>query len=59
VTLVEWGDAVLAALPADFLEVRIELGEGDDDRRITFRTVGRSWAARWEHLRARTESWTC
>ncbi|HEX9259337.1 MAG TPA: tRNA (adenosine(37)-N6)-threonylcarbamoyltransferase complex ATPase subunit type 1 TsaE [Acidimicrobiales bacterium] len=59
VTLVEWGDAVLAALPADFLEVRIELGEGDDDRRITLRMVGPSWAARWERLRAATEAWAC
>ena len=33
VMLVEWGDAIVAALPADHLDVRITFGDGDDDRR--------------------------
>ena len=34
VTLIEWGDLILPALPTDLLEVRITLGEADDDRRL-------------------------
>lgn len=46
VTLIEWGDTIRPALPADFLEVRFALGEGDDDRRITFAAVGPGWTDR-------------
>jgi tRNA threonylcarbamoyladenosine biosynthesis protein TsaE len=46
VMLVEWGDAVLPALPDHYLEVRITFGDGDDDRRLELRGVGGSWPAR-------------
>ncbi len=46
VTLIEWGDAILPALPPDYLEVRLELGESDDDRVIEVSLIGRAWAAR-------------
>jgi len=46
VVLVEWGDAIAPAVPADYLEVRITLGEGDDDRVLELRAVGPSWSAR-------------
>jgi tRNA threonylcarbamoyladenosine biosynthesis protein TsaE len=46
VVLIEWGDAILPMLPNDYLEVRLTFGAGDDDRRISLRTVGRSWALR-------------
>ncbi len=46
VVLVEWGDAIAPAVPADYLEVRITLGDGDDDRRLELRSVGPSWSAR-------------
>lgn len=46
VTLIEWGESILSALPADYLEVRLELGEGDDDRRLTFRPIGARWSTR-------------
>jgi tRNA threonylcarbamoyladenosine biosynthesis protein TsaE len=46
VMLVEWGDAILPALPPDYLEVRITFGEGDDDRRIELTPVGAGWSAR-------------
>jgi tRNA threonylcarbamoyladenosine biosynthesis protein TsaE len=59
VVVIEWGDRVLAALPADYLEVRLELGEGDDDRWVTLRAVGPSWPARWEAVRAAVEAWAC
>jgi tRNA threonylcarbamoyladenosine biosynthesis protein TsaE len=46
VTLIEWGDAIAPVLPADYLEVRLEFGDGDDDRRITLRSVGSRWSSR-------------
>jgi tRNA threonylcarbamoyladenosine biosynthesis protein TsaE len=46
VVLIEWGDAILPALPTDYLEVRLTFGEGDDDRRLVLRRVGPSWGAR-------------
>ena len=59
VTVIEWGDAVAAALPADYLEIELRFGEGDDDRRLRCRPVGARWAARWERLRAAVEAWRC
>ncbi len=57
VALVEWGDVVAASLPADFLEVRLEFGTGDDDRRFRLRPVGPSWSSRLGPLRAALERW--
>jgi tRNA threonylcarbamoyladenosine biosynthesis protein TsaE len=57
VTLIEWGDAILPALPPDFLELRIALGEGDDDREITLRIVGDRWAARRRALGTALAPW--
>lgn len=51
VTLIEWGDMILPALPADRLDVRITFGEGDDDRCLEFTTVGARWGERLERLR--------
>lgn len=57
VMLVEWGDAILAALPADYLEVRITFGEGDDDRHFEIRSVGVRWAARHRALAEALAPW--
>ncbi len=69
VTLVEWGDAVAPALPADFLEVRLEVpqdaGEGaggatasrPDDRLLTIRSVGPGWPPRIDALRQAMAPW--
>ena len=46
VVLVEWGDAIAPAVPADYLEILLQLGDGDDDRRLELRPVGPSWSAR-------------
>ncbi|MFN8026403.1 MAG: tRNA (adenosine(37)-N6)-threonylcarbamoyltransferase complex ATPase subunit type 1 TsaE [Acidimicrobiia bacterium] len=46
VTVVEWGDKVSAALPGDRLDIRIEFGDGDDDRVFTVDCSGASWVAR-------------
>ena len=58
VTLVEWGDAVTPALPADFLEVRLEAGEAPDDRLLTIRSVGPGWPPRAARLRQALAPWT-
>jgi tRNA threonylcarbamoyladenosine biosynthesis protein TsaE len=46
VTLIEWGDAIIPALPGEYLEVRFEYGEDDDERVVGVRPVGRRWLAR-------------
>ena len=57
VTLIEWGDVIEPALASDKLEVRIELGDGDDDRRITLTPVGNRWVARTRALAAAIAPW--
>lgn len=46
VTVIEWGDVVIPALPADFLEVRLAYGFDDDERLFSFHSVGTRWSAR-------------
>lgn len=48
VVLIEWGDAIMPMLPADYLEIRFTFGEGDDDRQIELNVVGDNWGARSE-----------
>ncbi len=57
VTLVEWGDNILPALPAAHLEVRITLGEGDDDRMLELNPAGSSWQARSRSLAESLDEW--
>jgi tRNA threonylcarbamoyladenosine biosynthesis protein TsaE len=57
VTLIEWGDTIVPALPADFLEVRLSYGDEDDARRITVRPVGSPWTARVRALTAALAPW--
>ena len=49
VTLVEWGDVAAPALPPDFLEVRLEWGDGEDD--------GPGWASRQRAVVAALDRW--
>jgi tRNA threonylcarbamoyladenosine biosynthesis protein TsaE len=56
VTLIEWGDVVLSALPADYLEVRLQIVD-DDVRDLMLRTVGPSWSARAAAVAATVEKW--
>lgn len=58
VVLVEWGDAILSVLPNELLEIRLTFGEGDDERRIEVRGVGRSWVERGDVLARALEPWT-
>lgn len=57
VIVVEWGDVIAPALPRDYLEVRLTFGDGDDDRILTFRTVGARWADRERRLAELTAPW--
>ncbi|HVM04943.1 MAG TPA: tRNA (adenosine(37)-N6)-threonylcarbamoyltransferase complex ATPase subunit type 1 TsaE [Acidimicrobiales bacterium] len=58
VALVEWGDVIAPVLPADYLEIRLEFGEGDDDRHISARVVGPAWAPRAGALRGALDRWS-
>ncbi len=57
VTVIEWGDVVASALPADFLEVRMSPGDDDDERLLSFRWVGSNWPNRAVALRRVLASW--
>ncbi|MEQ8842428.1 MAG: tRNA (adenosine(37)-N6)-threonylcarbamoyltransferase complex ATPase subunit type 1 TsaE [Acidimicrobiales bacterium] len=57
VTLIEWGDVILPALPADRLDVRILFGDDDDARRLEFTAVGERWTARLDLLRTAAGEW--
>ena len=63
VVLIEWGDAVVPVLPADYLEIRIAFGALDDDpasgdvRTWQLRPVGARWEARADGLRATLAAW--
>ncbi len=59
-TLIEWGDNIRPVLPADYLELRIELPDvsdaadqesgADDQRVLRVRCVGPSWSPRFRLL---------
>ena len=57
VTLIEWGDTIIPVLPADFLEVRLRLGEGDDDRVVEIQPVGARWSARVRAITTALAPW--
>ncbi|HEY6532469.1 MAG TPA: tRNA (adenosine(37)-N6)-threonylcarbamoyltransferase complex ATPase subunit type 1 TsaE [Acidimicrobiales bacterium] len=57
VTVIEWGDAVSPALPADYLEIRFTFGEDDDERTLELVPVGSRWAARTRAVAAAVAPW--
>jgi tRNA threonylcarbamoyladenosine biosynthesis protein TsaE len=57
VMVIEWGDAIAPVLPADYLEVQISFGDGDDDRCMTLTTVGNRWTARRRGLADALARW--
>jgi tRNA threonylcarbamoyladenosine biosynthesis protein TsaE len=70
VTLVEWGDAIRAALPRDYLEVHLRFAEPSageplaaedsfERRRLSLRVVGPSWQPRLRRLTDALEAWRC
>ena len=54
VVVIEWGEAIVASVPADYLAVELLLGDGDDDRVLELRAVGPSWARRWGYVESAT-----
>ena len=50
VMLVEWGDVILPALPADYLEVHLAYGGDENHRLFSFVPVGARWQARQRTL---------
>ena len=50
IAVIEWGDVAAPVLLPDYLDVRIELGEGDDERTIVVWPVGIRWASRLRRL---------
>ncbi|HVF31723.1 MAG TPA: tRNA (adenosine(37)-N6)-threonylcarbamoyltransferase complex ATPase subunit type 1 TsaE [Acidimicrobiales bacterium] len=59
VAVIEWGDMAEPVLPADFLEIRLSFGDGDEDdaRTLELRPVGAAWAARTGALHQAVERW--
>ncbi len=57
VAMVEWGDVIAPVVPADFLDVTIEFGAGDDDRTLSVRPVGPAWALRTGIVRSALGRW--
>jgi tRNA threonylcarbamoyladenosine biosynthesis protein TsaE len=57
VTVIEWGDAIAPALPADFLELHLRFGAGDDDRVIDVVPIGPRWNARTRALGQALSQW--
>ena len=45
VAVIEWGEMAAPVLPRDYLEIRMDFGEGDDDRVLTLTPVGARWTA--------------
>ncbi len=56
VAVVEWGEAIAGVLGRDYLLARLALGDGDDDRVITFEPHGSAWQSRVAALRRALES---
>jgi len=57
VTIIEWADVILAALPGDRLDIRLAFGAGDDDRVLDLSAHGEAWASRRAELSAALEPW--
>ncbi len=58
VTVIEWGDAVAPALPADYLQVSFSFCDDvDDDRIIELVPVGSRWQARTRAVAAAVSPW--
>jgi len=57
VTVIEWGDAIIPALPANYLEIRFSFGKDDDDRDISVIPVGPRWVARSRALSTALNLW--
>jgi tRNA threonylcarbamoyladenosine biosynthesis protein TsaE len=57
VTLIEWGEVVLPALPGSRLDVRLQHGDDDDVRTISVQPFGATWARRADALAGVLSAW--
>jgi len=57
VTVIEWGDAIVGALPADYLLIRLTYGDGVDDRDLELELVGSRWSARRRAVSLALDPW--
>jgi tRNA threonylcarbamoyladenosine biosynthesis protein TsaE len=57
IVVVEWGDAIEALFPKDYLQVELILPDGSDERQLTLVGRGQRWAARWERLGVALRPW--
>lgn len=57
VAVIEWGASIADTLGRDHLLVTLRRGDGDDDRVVTFETVGPGWARRADALAAAVDAW--
>jgi len=57
VTIIEWADVILDALPGDRLDIRLSFGAGDDDRLLKLSAHGDTWSSRRVELAGALEPW--
>src|SRR6266581_3726528 len=48
IAFIEWGDAIEALLPPNFLQVELTMSDSSDGRRLGLSWQGKTWLARWE-----------
>jgi tRNA threonylcarbamoyladenosine biosynthesis protein TsaE len=53
---IEWGERAAAALAPDFLSIRLDYGQADDERVLTLEPVGPRWTARFDDVAAALEA---
>lgn len=57
VTLIEWGDQIISALPKEHLEIYLEYGDNDSERVINISPSGRKWNERITELQQSLKNW--
>lgn len=57
VTVIEWGDQIIPAIPQNYLEIRFEYGYEENERNVTISHIGVSWHERIEKLQEALNEW--
>jgi len=57
VVFVEWGDAIRALLPEEYLEIAVTMPADGDLRLLALSGNGGSWGRRWDRLEAAAAPW--
>lgn len=50
VVFIEWGDAIEALLPDDYLQIEMSIPDQGDERHLSVWWRGDRWSTRWERL---------